>query len=128
MKAITLALATALALMPQPARSAGTPARLETMEYLKARKLILSYGWVPARGDCSGPDVDAHICATYPEIGNCTGVGIGYCDMTFKRRAQCLYLVTIGGAPKTKRETPRSATSDSRAADAPRTRGPEFVE
>lgn len=99
MQAITLALVMALASMPQPAASAK-PARLENMEYLKARKVILSYGWAPVRGDCSGPDVDDHICATYPEIGNCTGVGIGYCDMTFKRGTQCLSLVTIGGAPQ----------------------------
>jgi hypothetical protein len=101
MKRIALALATALLMAPQPV-PAKKPTKLEDMEYLRARKIILRSGWVPVLGECRGPDVNDHTCATYPEVGNCTGVGIGYCDMTFRRGEQCLYLVTIGGAPQDK--------------------------
>jgi hypothetical protein len=82
---------------PLPARM---PAKLEEMEYLEARKVIVGYGWQPLTGDCSGPDVSAQTCARYPEVGNCTGVGIGLCDMTFVRRDRCLVVVTVGGAPQ----------------------------
>lgn len=99
MKPLFFALASAILLVPQPVLG-RKPIELEDMEYLRARKIILSYGWVPVPGECGGPDVDDHTCTTYPEVGNCTGVGIGYCNMTFKRGKQCLSLVTVGGAPQ----------------------------
>jgi hypothetical protein len=103
MKLVALAAAAAL-VFPQIA-SAASPkkgAKLEGMEYLKARHIILGYGWTPFSGNCSGPDVSNRTCASYPEVGNCTGVGVGLCDMTFVRRNRCLELVTIGGAPQDK--------------------------
>lgn len=99
MRAIILAVAAPLLMVLHPA-AAKNAIRLENMEYLKARKIILGYGWAPVAGSCQGPDVDHHTCATYPEIDNCSGVGIGYCDMAFRRGRQCLYLITIGGAPQ----------------------------
>jgi hypothetical protein len=106
MRVIVLAVGTALTLLHQPtiAESAAKPqissAKLEGMEYLEARKVILSFGWVPARAACSGPDVNDQTCTKYPELDNCTGVGIGLCGMNFVRRNRCLILVTIGGAPQ----------------------------
>lgn len=89
------------------ARSAQKTTRLEGMDYLEARKTILRFGWAPLPGGCSGGGASAKLCGAYPEIGNCTGTGIGYCDMTFIRRDQCLLIVTVGGAPgTTKRHQP----------------------
>lgn len=105
MKPVMLAAAVAVMLLGQPLWSspapsaAGRPARLEGMEYLKARKIILGYGWKPFRGECNGPDVDSGTCQRYPEIDDCTGVGIGLCAMTFARGNLCLHVVTVGGAP-----------------------------
>ena len=78
---------------------AAKPARLEGMPYLKARAIILRYGWLPFKGECSGAGVSDRICGLYPEIGNCTGNGIGFCDMSFYRQNHCLIVVAIGGAP-----------------------------
>ena len=105
MKRITLTTAaTVMLLHPTIAATAGMspsgPAKLEGMEYLEARKVILGYGWRPSNGDCGGPDVDEQTCAKYPEIDHCTGVGIGLCGMEFVRRDRCLILITIGGAPQ----------------------------
>ena len=100
MNPVTLTLVAAVLLLPQPVVAAKKPVRLEDVEYLKARQIILSYGWVPVPGNCGGPDVDDHVCSTYPEVGNCTGVGIGFCDMTFRKANRCLRLVTIAGAPQ----------------------------
>ncbi len=100
MNRIFLVLAAVAVLPPHPAASATKSVKLENMEYLQARKIILGYGWVPVPGNCHGPDVDGHTCATYPEVGNCTGVSIGICDMTFSKANRCLLVVTIGGAPQ----------------------------
>jgi hypothetical protein len=106
MKVITLTAAAAFTLLHQPIFAASVltspkrPAKLEGMEYLEARKVILGFGWRPSSGDCSGPDVDERTCAKYPEIDTCTGVGIGLCGMKFVRRNRCLVLITIGGAPQ----------------------------
>lgn len=40
-------------------------------------------------------------CEAFPEINNCSGSGLGYCDMTFTRPDRCLIVVTIGGRPDT---------------------------
>ena len=81
------------------AENVQTSIRLEGMEYLQARRIVLGYGWEPLPGDCRGGGTSDEICAQFPEIGNCSGVGVGFCDMTFVRRDRCLRLVTIGGAP-----------------------------
>lgn len=80
--------------------SVSKPFRLEDMEYLAARKIITGYGWRPVAGRCEGA-VDPATCHVFPEIGNCSGTGVGYCDMAFSRKAQCLIVVTTGGAPQT---------------------------
>jgi hypothetical protein len=74
--------------------------RLEGMEYLAARKVILGYGWAPAPGKCGGGGTDGHTCSAYPEIRNCSGTGVGLCDMSFVKRDRCLTVVTIGGPPR----------------------------
>jgi hypothetical protein len=122
MKLVSLAAAGAAMMVHAPtAMAAGkpltTPAKLEGMEYLKARKVILSYGWMPSPGECSGPDVSDQTCSQYPEIDNCTGVGIGLCGMDFVRRDRCLVLVTIGGAPQ-------SQPGDTLVRDVSFLRGP----
>ena len=93
---------------PVHAQSVKKPGKLEGKDYLTARKAILSYGWTPLQGDCSGGGTDNDTCATYPEIGNCSGTGVGFCDMTFVRRDRCLIVVTVGGEPKaTRRGEPK---------------------
>lgn len=77
----------------------GKPVRLEGMPYLQARAIILRYGWRPFEGTCTGAGASERICSLYPEIGNCTGNGIAFCDMSFYRKNQCLIVVAIGGAP-----------------------------
>lgn len=78
--------------------SADAAPRLEDMTYLDARKVILDLGWQPLGGPCEGIINDA-VCAAFPEIGNCSGTGLGYCDMTFRRGDRCLVVVTTGGSP-----------------------------
>jgi hypothetical protein len=102
MKMIILVATAALVLLHQPASPASKAIKLEGMEYLKARRVILGHGWRPSAGSCRGPDVSARTCATYPEVGICSGLGNGPCGMTFVRRSRCLLLSTIGGAPQAK--------------------------
>lgn len=77
--------------------SADAAPRLEDMDYLEARKVILALGWQPLGGPCEG--VSQATCTGFPEIGNCSGTGLGYCDMTFRRADRCLVVVTTGGSP-----------------------------
>ena len=86
-----------LVALPQPL-AAAKPARLEGMPYAKARSLILSYGWRPVSGSCGGASNDT--CENFPEVGNCSGTGLGFCDMSFARRNRCLVVVTVGGEPR----------------------------
>ena len=71
--------------------------KLEGMDYMEARAIIHSYGWSPMRAECSG--IDEATCLRFPEIGNCSGTGMGFCDMHFTRSNRCLSLVTVGGPP-----------------------------
>ena len=80
------------------------PAKLEGMDYVSARKVILRYGWKPLPGNCGGGGAGNLTCSTYPEIGNCSGSGDGFCDMTFARPNRCLIVVTVGGAPDAKKQ------------------------
>lgn len=82
--------------------------QLEDMAYLGARKVILGLGWQPLGGPCEG--VLQATCTDFPEIGNCSGTGVGYCDMTFRRADRCLTVVTTGGAPD--RAEPESVAVD----------------
>lgn len=72
--------------------------KLEGMNYLAARKIVLSFGWKALGGPCEGM-VDDQTCRRFPEIGNCSGTGLGFCDMHFVRKQRCLDLVTTEGAP-----------------------------
>jgi len=100
MRPITLAMTAVALLLNQPALSARKTVRLEGMKYPKARQVILGHGWKPFPGDCTGPDVDDRICRRYPEIDNCTGVGVGLCSMKFTKKDRCLILLTVGSAPQ----------------------------
>jgi hypothetical protein len=79
------------------AKSAQKPVKLEGMEYSKARKVIVGYGWSPLRGNCGEAE---STCAAYPEVGNCSAGGFGFCDMAFVGLHRCLIVVTVGGAPR----------------------------
>ena len=74
------------------------PEKLEHMEYARARRIILGYGWKPVSGPCEQVLKDE--CTRFPEIGVCSGVAPGYCSMVFVRQDQCLFLVTSGGEPE----------------------------
>jgi hypothetical protein len=73
------------------------PARLEGMNYVAARRIILSYGWVPAAGPCFG--VTASECASFPEIDSCSCCDRAPCAMLFIRRDRCLSVLTEVGPP-----------------------------
>jgi hypothetical protein len=75
------------------------PAKLEGMPYSEAREIISQFGWISFKGDCSGPPVNESICSHFPEIGYCSGSGVGFCGMYFYRKNRCLILVTVGGLP-----------------------------
>ncbi len=87
----------------QLGRDDGSP-RLEDMDYLEARKIILGFGWVPLGGKCQGVMSDES-CRQFPELGNCSGTGLGFCDMTFRRADRCLTVVTTGGEPSRDNES-----------------------
>ena len=74
------------------------PKKLEGMDYNEAREVLLDMGWVPLTGPCEGIMGD-DTCSRFPEIGNCSGTGLGFCDMHFERRDRCLTITTVGGPP-----------------------------
>jgi hypothetical protein len=78
------------------ATPSSRPLRLEGMDYLPARRIILGYGWQPVTGPCWGISVD---CASFPEIDSCSCCGQAPCGMFFRRRNWCLIVGTIGGPP-----------------------------
>jgi hypothetical protein len=96
MKPITLAVAMAVSLVPQPAASAKKPIKLEGMEYSKARRVILGYGWTPWTGHC---EADPQTCAAFPEVDVCSASFPIQCGMRFVRRGSCLMVGTAGEAP-----------------------------
>jgi len=67
------------------------------MNYVPARRIILSYGWVPAAGPCFG--VTASECASFPEIDSCSCCDRAPCAMQFIRRNRCLTILTEVGPP-----------------------------
>jgi hypothetical protein len=75
-----------------------SPAKLEGMDYNEARRAILAMGWVPLTGPCEGI-MDDETCGRFTEIRNCSGTGLGFCDMHFERRNRCLTIITVGGYP-----------------------------
>ena len=81
------------------------PMRLEGMAYVPARRIILSYGWVPAAGPCQvGSGLEASDCESFPELDLCSGVSPGFCSIVFTRRGLCLDILTTGGPPVAGRE------------------------
>jgi hypothetical protein len=87
---------------PKAAVAHGRPLRLEGMDYVPARRIILSYGWQPVTGQCSG--VSDSDCASFPEIDACSCCGEGPCGMDFRRGGWCLSVGTIGGQPEVGRQ------------------------
>ena len=73
------------------------PARLEGMPYDAARRIILSYGWVPAPGPCSS--LTERLCGRYPEIDTCSCCDRAPCAMLFVRGNRCLSIGTEGDLP-----------------------------
>ena len=98
--ASTISVAAATPLPPH-SKAATRPIKLEGMSYTHARPIILKFGWKPLRGNCGGGGATDTICKEYPEVGNCSGTGMAFCDMTFVRRARCLTVITAGGPPDT---------------------------
>jgi hypothetical protein len=74
--------------------------RLEDMAYPEAREVILGMGWIPAGEDCGGGGTGEATCSDFPEIDSCSGTGMGFCAMTFRRGDRCLDVVTTEGAPE----------------------------
>lgn len=70
------------------------------MAYDAARRIIMSYGWVPAPGPCSvSAGLDASDCARFAELDVCSPVWPGYCSIVFTQRGLCLDILTTGGPP-----------------------------
>jgi hypothetical protein len=88
------------------------PARLEDMNYVPARRIILSHGWAPAPGPCEEGMVEDSECRSFPEIDTCSGVSPGYCHMVFARRNLCLDITTTGGPPVAGQEQGDTEVSD----------------
>ena len=74
--------------------------RLEDMSYPQAREVIIAMGWIPAGDGCSGFVAGDTTCSDFPEIDSCSGTGMGYCAMTFRRGDRCLDVLTTEGAPE----------------------------
>src|SRR3954453_11634288 len=74
------------------------PARLEGMDYVPARRVILSYGWRPAAGPCFG--VTESECASFPEIDSRSCCEQAPCAMLFIRGDRCLSILTEVGPPE----------------------------
>ena len=91
--------ATAGAISPAVAAPASSskPMKLEGMDYLRARAIILSFGWKPLVGHC---EADESACQRYPEIEACSCCGTAPCAMVFVKQNRCLVVGTIGGAPQ----------------------------
>jgi hypothetical protein len=85
------------------------PPRLEGMDYLRARRIILGYGWQPVTGPCSG--VSESDCASFPEIDSCSCCGLAPFGMFFRRRNWCLLVSTIGASPVIGRESDTTVTN-----------------
>jgi hypothetical protein len=83
--------------MTKAATPNSRPLRLEGMDYLAARRIILDHGWRPAAGPCS--QVSDRECASFPEIQVCSGVQLGPCTMVFNRQDRCLIVGTSGSEP-----------------------------
>ena len=83
--------------MGKAAAPRGGPPRLEGMDYLHARRIILGYGWQPVTGPCSG--VTRSECASFPEIDACSCCEQAPCGMFFRKRNWCLIVGTSGGPP-----------------------------
>ena len=59
----------------EAAAQRGGPTRLERMDYLAARRIILGYGWQPVIGRClEGWHYNSE-CAVFPEIGTVPASG-----------------------------------------------------
>lgn len=74
--------------------------RLEDMTYPEAREVIIAMGWIPAGDGCSGFIAGDTTCSDFPEIDSCSGTGMGYCAMTFRRGDRCLDVLTTEGSPQ----------------------------
>ena len=83
--------------MANAAAPRSRPARLEGMSYVAARRIILSYGWVPAPGPCLM--VSESVCARFPEIDTCSCCDRAPCAMLFIRGNRCLSVGTEGDLP-----------------------------
>ena len=81
------------------AATSAPPAKLEGLPYIEARRIVLGYGWTAHDGACGGGGTSPALCRSFPEIGNCSGVGQGFCDMSFDKPGRCLSIVTAGGQP-----------------------------
>lgn len=77
------------------------PARLEGMNYVAARRIILSYGWRPAPGPC-GELLPASVCARFPEVEACSCCDRAPCAMLFIRGNRCLSVGTEGDWPESR--------------------------
>jgi hypothetical protein len=89
-----------LAQVAQAAPRPAQPEKLEHMDYYRARKIILGYGWKPVPGRCGGNGMSENACANFPEIATCSGVWPANCAMVFAQRNRCLYVMTYGGEPE----------------------------
>lgn len=79
------------------ASKSSAPLKVNNMEYVRARKIILKNGWKPVGGPCE--QVSESTCFHFPEIGICTETSPGFCGMVFVKNDQCLSLQTRGDPP-----------------------------
>jgi hypothetical protein len=70
--------------------------KLDHMDYVRARKIILRNGWIP-KGACV--DNSKSTCSHFPEMDDCTLVSPTFCSMAFVKKKQCLIIQTNGDPP-----------------------------
>ncbi len=74
--------------------------RLESLDLPEARKRLLAQGWRPRTvGAREGEDGirDALVRGGYPEVEECSGTGMGYCNFLYENAAGANLTLTTGG-------------------------------
>ena len=93
MIALSFALAVGVA---WSASGKGLPRLEPDMPYREARRQLTALGYDPVRvikpesARCSTP---TEFCRAHPEIIDCSGGGIQYCEMLYRRRSDGLYWI-----------------------------------
>jgi hypothetical protein len=102
MKSVIASLLVALVALPVPmALAKQKPAFVDTgRAYRPLRLLLWKTGWHVAgkdmRHDGSCPETDAR-CKRFSEAVDCSGTGLGFCNMAWRHKDGTLLIITTAG-------------------------------